>query len=542
MMGTTAILTRSIPRAHWRSVDARSLIVLAAMLLGIEPALWLIGTWRDPAYGSNGALVFLVAAALAAWSLSSPVDGPDQSRLRARVGLGLLLTSALARLAGQILAVNSLGALCLVVDVIAAGMLLRLDVRRRALSPVWLGVTFALSLPLERIVQRTVGYPLQHLSADGACRVLGGLFENVQCMGVRIIVDARDVLVDLPCSGARTALLTLFAFAVLASVLRPGWRAILGGLVVTSLAAYAANVLRIVVLSIGLAKPSLLAGIDVMAPPWHDVIGLSALVVSLVPSILFLRRLTQHDRCTRGSAGRRPVPDCIRYDGWWIERDFRLRFRGGSSQFWNRAFGFGAVCAALFIISLPQRPLDVARQEQRLALPAWISGNPAREVSLHSRERAYFTRFGGAAAKAQYGPHGLMVVRTTSPLRHLHAPDECLRGLGFSVRYVGLAGGGLPTAVYEAHAADGAAYRVDVTFVSDRGHKVANVATAAWLWLTGEARAWRAVHRISPIDLDADRHAQWSSAALAALGIEVLRPFVRGAKAQNVFLAKGVDQ
>ena len=66
----------------------------------------------------------------------------------------------------------------------------------------------------------------------------------------------------------------------------------------------------------------------------------------------------------------------------------------------------------------------------------------------------YFTRYGGVAARARYGDNTLTVARTTAPLRHLHAPDECLRAAGHDVRHVGTRFGPLPTTTYSAEAPD----------------------------------------------------------------------------------------
>jgi hypothetical protein len=110
-----------------------------------------------------------------------------------------------------------------------------------------------------------------------------------------------------------------------------------------------------------------------------------------------------------------------------------------------------------------------------------------------------------------------MLVRTTSPLRHLHTPDDCLRGLGFRVAYLGTEFSPATTAVYRAIAPDGTRYRIDVSFVSDRGEVTGNVATAVWRWLNGEAQAWTAVQRISPEETPAREHARWTAAVVAAM-------------------------
>ena len=103
------------------------------------------------------------------------------------------------------------------------------DRRVRAVSPFWLAVGFAFALPLERILQRSIGFLLQEVSAQGACGMLSVFFNDVRCAGVRITVDGADVLVDLPCSGARSLIAFAFAFALL-PVLFTRERATLTGL------------------------------------------------------------------------------------------------------------------------------------------------------------------------------------------------------------------------------------------------------------------------------------------------------------------------
>jgi len=67
--------------------------------------------------------------------------------------------------------------------------------RRRPLAPFWLASSFAFSLPLEPLLQRLLGFPLQHLSAAGACSLLQHAHPGVQCAGTRILLGGHDVLV-----------------------------------------------------------------------------------------------------------------------------------------------------------------------------------------------------------------------------------------------------------------------------------------------------------------------------------------------------------
>ena len=74
-----------------------------------------------------------------------------------------------------------------------------------------------------------------------------------------------------------------------------------------------------------------------------------------------------------------------------------------------------------------------------IELPGHIDGYRSTPVqAARQRTQAYFIKYGGSAQKAFYGPHQLLMVRTSAPLRHLHAPDECLRGLGMKVEYLGM--------------------------------------------------------------------------------------------------------
>src|SRR5262245_31459002 len=448
---------------HCRLDPGLALLAAAALILALDPVLWLVATWRDSAYDSNGFLVFLATAALLAWSATSPVVGHDRSRRS--LALALILVSATVRLAGQVLAINTAGALCLVLDAYALGLLLRLASRARPISPAWLAVVFAFSLPLERIVQRTIGYALQHLSAGGACGVLQTLYGsgNVTCEGVRILLSGADVLVDLPCSGARTLLWTLLAFAASASLCRPTPLQAAAGFAVTLASALLANILRIVVLAIGIAEPARLGGIAVMEQPWHDLIGLGALALACLPLMFWLRRAWHPGPAASAS---------VRVPPWSLPAIAPRQHR------YPRSLSLAALAGALVIVNLPRTPVDVARREVASALPLTLAGHARRPVVLEPRERAFFEQFGGWAAKATYGPHTLMLVRTTSPLRHLHTPDDCLRGLGFRVTYLGTRFTPSPTALYRATAPDGTGYRIDVSFVSDRSEVTGNVATA----------------------------------------------------------------
>ncbi len=487
---------------HWPA----ALLLAAGALLALDPAVWLVKSWMEPAYGSSGHIVFILTAAVFIWSVTSSTVSPGTGALR-RGAVAVLLVSALVRLASQVLAINTIGALCLVVDVFALGLLLRLNERARPVSPLWLAAAFLFCLPLERVLQRTVGYGLQQISADGACVLLKTIFDDVRCEGIRIILNGVDVLVDLPCSGTQTLLIAFLGYTLAATLARPTLLASALGFVVTLIAAGVANVLRISVLAVGISDPSAFGGINFMRQPWHDFIGLAALGLVCI-ALVFWVRASWHP----GPAHASSAPSSER--GAWVPA-----FQSRQSRRQAIPVSLAALAIAATIISLPSTAVDVARAETPFILPATLNGHARQTDELTERERIFFTQFGGAAAKANYGPHGLMLVRTSSPLRHLHAPDVCLRGMGYEVEYIGATFGKLPTANYHATSPDGAQYRIDVSFLSDRGEVTTNVATAVWRWMQGEARHWTAIQRISPADLSAAQHVSFTNAVIAALDL-----------------------
>lgn len=482
---------------------------IAAVVLAFEPVGWLIRTWQDPAYDSQGFLVFLVCVGLLVWSVTSPrIDSrPSDTRW----ALTLLAATALVRLLGQVFAINIIGALALVIDVYALATLVGVRHRARPISPGWLAVCFLFALPLERVMQHTVGFGLQSLSAGSVCLILGGLFDNVHCHGVRILIDQADVLVDLPCSGARTLLLLQLFYAACMTVCRPSIVSGLFGFSVTLFSSLWINIFRIMALAVGIAFPEWAFGVDVMAEPWHSLIGLLGLALGCVPILIWARStndspLISNQETSTESKEDSPPPGPSQLS-WHIFRTHPL----------GMALGFLIVAAG--IVSLPRTPVDVARPNLNISLPMMIDGQMGVTAPLLPREKAYFTQYGGAAAKASYGPNGLLVIQTSSPLRHLHSPDECLRGLGFDVQHQGISYDTIPTAVYRATTPEGQSFRVSVSFISDQGHITSNVSEAVWRWMQERDTNWTAIQRISPWDQDATQTSRWDRAVLTAMDI-----------------------
>ena len=483
----------------------------AAVILAYEPVRWLIQTWQDPAYDSKGFLIFVVCAGLFLWSVTSPrnLTRPDNTRW----ALVLLTATALIRLTGQVFAVNIIGALALVIDVYALATLAGVQDRERPISPGWLAVCFLFALPLERVLQHTVGFGLQSLSAGSACLILGGLFDNVSCHGVRILINQKDVLVDLPCSGARTLLLLQLFYAACMTVVRPNLISGLFGFCVTLFSSLWINIFRIMALAVGIAYPDMVFGMDVMAEPGHSLLGLVALALGCLP-ILFWARFTEDASKLRNSISN-STPKLP------TSHSKAMGFVVHTLKTHPVVTAVGFLIVAAVIVSLPRTPIDVARPDIKISLPMMIDNHEGTPSPLLPKEKIYFTQFGGAAAKASYGNNGLMLIQTSSPLRHLHSPDECLRGLGFEVQHVGISYDTIPTAVYKATTAEGQSYRIAVSFISNQGHLTSNVSEAVWRWVQEPGTVWSAVQRISPWEQDASITRRWDRAVLAALDINI---------------------
>ncbi|TAN68019.1 MAG: exosortase T [Methylobacter sp.] len=474
---------------------------MGMLLMAVEPIAWLVNTWVEPAHDSKGGWIFLLCAGLFVWSARSQKQAvTDNSHKKAVI---LLLITASIRGIGQVFAVNVLGALALAIDVYAFGLLAGLNDRKNPLSAGWLAILFAFSLPLERMLQRIIGFGLQHLSADGACTLLQGLFADVRCQGIRILLAGRDVLVDLPCSGVKSITLLFVLYAALMCVFRPTLlnSVVLG--IVTLASALLANIIRISCLSIFIAYPEKIGGINVMAQPWHDLIGLFCLMFAAMPLALLNSRFCP-----------------TRPDGEGILKSAQ-HDRPESSQSGNTktAAALGFLLLAAVIVSLPRQPLDVSDARTTLSLPVYLNGQYGQAVALSEQEQTYFTQFGGTAVKMRYGDASAMLIRTNSPLRHLHTPDDCLRGLGFEVQYQGVRYQPLATAIYLATAPDGAQWRVAVSFYSDQGQFTTNVSEVVWRWLQQPHSTWYALQRITPIYSPESKAYEWDTAIFAALDL-----------------------
>lgn len=426
------------------------------MALLAEPVRWLVHTWAEPAYASEGWLFVLLAAVLAARGVSSGAASPDDRGLRG--ALALFALTAAVRLGGRVLDLDLLGAFALAADAVALGRLLALDRRPVAVAPWALGGLVALSLPIEHALQQLVSWPLRVASAATVAALPGITREGTVLVG-----PGGPLSVEVACSGA-TGLVALgvLAFAVAARRtcgprgLFLGTLAVLGG-------AWLANALRLLLLVL---VPAFLH------EPAHTATGLLALAVGAVPALLLARSLPE----------RAPLPP------------------SPPATFALPAAAEAAFSVAAGLVALaPARPADVSRPVGDVALPGVIGGWTSIPEPLADVERAYYARFGGRVERRTYDSgHTVLLVRTTAPLRHLHSPDACLRGAGHAVERLGVRAGVVPTVVWRTVDDVGRAWRVEASFVSDRGGTATSASEVAWRWLADPGAAWSLVERVSP--------------------------------------------
>jgi len=490
-----------------------TLLVCAALLVAIDPAIWLANSWLDNSYASYGVWIAPLVVGLFLFSITSQRVELTHSGVSP---LTLLMLSALVRLVSQVLGVNIIGALTLVVDVYAVGKWTGLAQRKRVISPVWLSFLFLFSLPLERVLQRSVGFGLQQLSAAGACELLMLGSDSVVCNGVRILIAQQDVLVDLPCSGARVLILLLVAFAVMAALARPSRLQAVAGFAISLLSALLSNVIRIALLAYGMAHPEYIANIDVMAAPWHELIGLFTTAIGMLPLLCWWRF------CMRSKSEAPPGPP----------KQKRIHTRPLKYQYTGALV---LLMISIIAVTLKPQPIDVAKGVTKPELPVWLSDQTGIPLPSTAREANYFERYGGHAVRANYGEHTLTMVRTSAPLRHLHAPDECLRGSGHSVRYLGIARDVIPSAIYRSVDEKGQQWRVAVTFVSATGEVTTSVAHVVWLWFQRPSSHWTMLQRAAPWSSDLLPAHTFDSAIARAFDIphpgrETMEAFIQSIK------------
>ncbi len=462
-----------------RSTVSHALLLCAAVVIAAEPLIWLVNSWQ----GHDGWIAALLVVALGVWSVTSPIPKREFStglslQTASRDPLSafkLLLVTGALRVLAQIADINILGAVLLCVDVYAIARLMHMDVRQRALSPVWLAVLFAFCLPIEPVLQRVFGFLLQQVSAWLACGMLTPLFGafggDLACTGTRLTLDGVDVLVDLPCSGAELVSTCGLVLALINTVKRPNLVSSLVSVAVGLAVALVGNAVRIGLLALGIRFETVL-GFSVMEPVPHNLIGLLVVGLVTITLLFFAQRYRRTSMVIRTSPKRTTCSPMT----------------AGS-----------ILCLAVGVGALQPQPVDASPQLAPLDAPLVVAGFSGAEQKLTAQEANYFATYGGVASRTSYGPFALLLVSTLSPLRHLHDPTVCITGNGYDVELVGTdhTSG---TTVYRVSNAEVAQdkYTVHVSYVSAHGELATSVSEVVWRWLGTPGTRWTMVQRILP--------------------------------------------
>ena len=310
--------------------------------------------------------------------------------------------------------------------------------------------------------------------------------DSVTCTGVQIALGGTPVMVDLPCAGIGGLTLLATALIFAATILRPTPHRIALAALTALATTLCANIARVSLLSWGAAH----APFDILAEPFHSATGLVTLGLAALAPLAILSGGTIHRR----NAALTPRPISL-----------------------PLATAFAAT--AMLVLSLPSHPLDAAPTPLPVSLPAQINGHAAAHQPLSPQERRYFSTYGGGAAKAGYGPMGLLVSRTASPLRHLHDAQDCLRGLGYDVTFLGTSTAPAPAAIFALTAPDGSRWTAHITYIASDGTTVPTVSAAVWHWFSNPGTTWTAVQRFTPANLSEPARKSLDLAVLAALDI-----------------------
>lgn len=480
------------------------LIVTAAIILAVHPINWLIESWVDPSYDSQGEIIFLFVVAILGWSLNSSSHSSNNSNHnKAKI---IFVFSTIARFLSQVLSINILGGIALVFDFYAICCFLNIANRKNFASPFWLTALFLFSLPLERVFQRIIGYGMQLISADISGGILSFIFGVVQINGTELIVNGHKILVDMPCSGVKSSLLLLTLMCFLLSIKRLNLKKQIFFISFCFFTAIVCNILRIVFLSSFIASPFLKELIDITKEPFHSLVGLFSIGLGTLIIIKVFHNLKTNKLSNNLNR---------------IRRIFKSENSRKYPRFYVLNFASSVIilCVAIFIINLPKSALDISNTQNYFQLPTYLGNSFAKDIPLKSKEKLYFTQYGGKAEKKAYGKHKLMLIQTTSPLRHLHNPADCLQGLGFAVKYLGYENKLIPTSVFQAEQPNGNNWRVAVTFFSDSGEIVHSVNEAIWHWLKNPNSSWYALQRITPASTNHQEIESWEKQVFRSLDL-----------------------
>lgn len=392
-----------------RVVRADDVLAWALLALALAPtALRIARSWRDPS-AEHGPLV-IAAAVWLAWR--------HRRRIAAAPGApwpvlgGLLLAASLwvghaAALEPHLTVTGPAAFLAIAAHVLArhgAGAL------RAAWFPIAFGL-FALSAPAPMLFSLSVRLKLLAAGLAAGLLDLGGV--AVVRVGSTLHVPGASVVVDDGCSGLR-GLMAIVAFAALMAHLASDRRRGLLALVVAVPAALAANVLRIVVMTLLVAH----GHPGVLEDAAHEATGLAVYALALGAVLAMTGRLDGAPPETD------PTPEARAQDA-----PLSPRARTG-------LLAVTIVGAALAIPRLQSTASEVARR-----LPERLGPYTGAPAALRP---VVFELLGDDVAARRYvvddpaWPVDVVVVHSADdPWRAFHPPDDCFLIGGWTVAEAG---------------------------------------------------------------------------------------------------------
>ena len=174
------------------------------------------------------------------------------------------------------------------------------------------------------------------------------------------------------------------------------------------------NMLRISFISVGLLYEPVL-GFDVMAQPFHDLLGYGTIALSLLPVLLGHRASSTCSSEKVAAVSPKWFP-IIRLPATLLPATLLPATPLPATLLPECLQVFAAVgllSLALIIVNLPRQALDVSRPLAEIQMPLALEGHVGRPQGLTAMESAYFEQYGGQARKALYGKMALTLVQTS---------------------------------------------------------------------------------------------------------------------------------
>lgn len=270
----------------WRSVTERQrhvALLLGVLLLALWPHLtWMAQRLTDGSDEPWGALALATVLVLLLRDRAA-LAMPSSRALATSAVLALCAAAALWWLPALLAA--AIAMLALAVFVTAA-------LSSRPATPM--ATLLLLSLPLIASLQFYLGFPLRVATAHAAAPLLALFGVDATPAGAALQAGALTVLIDAPCAGIGMLWVGSYTAALLSYLNGASARRTLANGAVAALIVFAANVLR----NVALFFPE--AGLIDAPAAAHDVVGLLAFAVALVPIVQF----TQWRRVDRPSVSR----------------------------------------------------------------------------------------------------------------------------------------------------------------------------------------------------------------------------------------------